>query len=700
MAIGLTEIEMEERHRIGLPQWLLFGAVAILAVALAACGGSSGGALTPAADGDANANATANPAASANANADRAPAPEFPAGHTWFNVREPLTIAGLEGKVVLLDFWTSGCINCQQIVPDLTRLEDEFADELVVIGVHSGKYDREQEDQSVRESLLRYGLTHAVVNDPDFVIWSAYGVNAWPTLMLIDPEGNVVGGRSGEGVYAAFQPEIAAVIDEFDERGLIDRSPIAIDLEADGVSTSLLAYPSTVLADEAGGRLFIADAGHNRILISDLDGELQDAIGSGREGLEDGSFAEATLREPQGLALSEDGATLYIADTRNHAIRAADLESREVRTIAGSGERTYDFPAAGAVARETALASPWGLLVYEETLYVAMAGTHQIWTIDLADETISVFVGSGREGIDDGPPEEATLAQPSGLTSDGRMLYWVGPEASAVRRVALDGSGEVETLVGTGLFDFGDADGTGTEALLEHPQGLVYANDTLYVSDTYNHKLRTVDPTSREVRVVAGGPAAGFEDGSGTQSLLSEPNGLSVARGIIYVADESNHVIRLFDLATNVLSTLELSNLSVATQGVEGRTLTVSLEGQTISPEASSLRIRVAAPDRYYLNSLAPSELMLTSSNEPVLAVGRDSVDWSTDDKFVEISVPISVEEGDAVLTAQGTVYYCRSGEEAICLVEDIEIALPITVVSGASQAEAVVDYTLPGQRD
>ena len=185
-------------------------------------------------------------------------APDFPGGHTWFNVSEPPSLADLQGKLVLLDFWTSGCINCQQIIPDLTRLEEEFADELVVIGVHSGKYDREQEDESVRQSILRYGLRHAVVNDPDFIIWSMYGVNAWPTLVLIDPAGNVVGARPGEGVYPAFQPVIAALVAEFDALGEIDRSPFAIDLEADAVTSTFLSYPSAVLADEAGSRLFIA----------------------------------------------------------------------------------------------------------------------------------------------------------------------------------------------------------------------------------------------------------------------------------------------------------------------------------------------------------------------------------------------------------------------------------------------------------
>ena len=277
----------------------------------------------------------------------------------------------------------------------------------------------------------------------------------------------MVGGRSGEGIYPVFQPAVAALVEEFDARGEIDRSPIAIDLEAAAVTSAFLSYPAAVLADEAGDRLFIADSGYNRILIAGIDGELRGVIGSGEEGFDDGIFEEATLRQPQGLALSADGNTLYIADTRNHAIRAVDLRTSLVTTIAGTGLRALAMPQEGAPAAETDLASPWGLLLHDGRLYIAMAGTHQIWTIDIEANTISVFAGSGGEGIQDGPRYQATLAQPSGLTTDGSTLYWVDPESSSVRRLSIDGEGDVETIVGTGLFDFGDADGAGAAALLD-----------------------------------------------------------------------------------------------------------------------------------------------------------------------------------------------------------------------------------------
>ena len=622
------------------------------------------------------------------------PAPEIPGGHTWFNVEQPLTLAALRGKVVVLDFWTLGCINCQHVIPDLKRLEEEFGDALVVIGVHSGKYDREHDDQSVREAIVRNGLKHPVVNDPEFDIWSSYGVRAWPTIYVIDPAGNVAGWRSGEGVYAAVQPAVQQLVEEFQDQ--LDRTPIAIDLESEGKASSVLSFPSAVLADEAAGRLFIADSGRNRIVISGLDGALQAVIGSGQAGLDDGDFAEATFRDPQGLALSPDGKTLYVADTRNHTLRAVDLMTKEVRTIAGTGRQLDAYPQPNASALGTSLASPWGLVVHEGSLYIAMAGTHQLWAMDLASGTISVFAGTGREGIADGRRLQSTLAQPSGLTTDGSSLFWVDPESSSVRQLPLTPDGAVRTIVGTGLFDFGDVDGLPPAARLQHPQGIVYSGGLLYVADTYNHKIRIVDPATGTVRTLAGAGEVGFADGAASAATLNEPGGISIGSNIIFVADTNNHLIRRYALESATVSTLGFSNLRVAVQNVEGRTLKVALPGQTVSLDGTNLRVRLTAPDGYHLNSLAPSRLTLSSSNAPALALGQDTVSFSTDEPSTEISIPVQLGGGDAIVTVQGEVYYCRTGEEALCLIDDLDLALPVTVLPGSSQSEITLDYSLP----
>ena len=624
------------------------------------------------------------------------PAPAIPTGVTWFNVEKPLTLAELKGKVVLLDFWTLGCINCQHIIPDLKRLEAEFGDALVVIGVHSGKYSTEHDDESIREAIQRYGLEHPVLNDPEFEVWKTFGASAWPTLVLVDPAGKLAGGHAGEGVYPLFQPIVSSLVEEFGAQGAINRTPIALSLHSTAAAT-LLSYPGKVLADDAGGRLFIADSGHNRILISDLAGRLQTAIGSGVEGFADGAANEATFRQPQGLALSPDGKTLYVADTRNHAVRKVDLGTNEVTTIAGTGKQLDKLPGAASKAKEVALASPWDLVQSGDALFIAMAGVHQIWALNVVQGTITVFAGTSREGIADGDRRtQATLAQPSGITTDGRYLYWVDPESSSVRRALLSGSGEVETIVGTGLFDYGNEDGRGKSAKLQHAQGVVFASGSLYVGDTYNHEIRRINAATFDVTTVAGTGSRGWSDGPGQIAMFDEPSGVGFARGTIYVADANNHLVRALDIASGKVSTLTLSNLSVASALTPGRALKLTADGQTVAPGAANLRVTFNAPGGYHLNSQAPSRLTLTSSNPAVLELGEKTLSWSSDEATITLPVPAVLKAGTATLTGTASVYYCRSGEEALCFISQVEVSLPVTVDASASQGEVVLTYALP----
>jgi DNA-binding beta-propeller fold protein YncE len=623
------------------------------------------------------------------------PAPPIPTGVAWFNVERPLTLDELKGRIILLDFWTLGCINCQHIVPDLKRLEAEFGDALVVIGVHSGKYATEHDDESIREAVRRLGLEHPVVNDPDFAVWQTFGASAWPTLVLIDPAGNLVGGHAGEGVYELFQPILTSLQAEFEASGVLKPAPLPLSLDS-APATAVLSYPGKVLADAQSGRLYIADSGNNRVIVSTLGGELLQAIGTGREGFADGAPEESTFRQPQGLALSDDGKTLYVADTRNHAVRAVDTVSFETTTIAGTGQQLDRLPQRNAVARQTALASPWDAVQVGGQLYISMAGIHQVWALDLDAGTIGVFAGTSREGIDDGPRREmATLAQPSGITTDGENLYWVDPESSALRQVRIQGEAEVQTLVGTGLFDYGAEDGRGTKASLQHAQGVAYDDGALYIADTYNHRLRVYDITSKEVGTSAGSER-GWADGAAGMAKLDEPGGLSVANGKLYIADTNNHLVRVFYIATGELSTLPFTNLAAISTASPGRVTKVELPAVTVAPGVSNLRISLTTPPSFHLNGSAPSRMELMASNAAVLELGERTISWSTDDASVTIPVPVVLSEGSTTLTALASVYYCRTGAEALCFIGQFELSLPVSVTPGASNGELVLSYELP----
>ncbi|MGD8856815.1 MAG: thioredoxin-like domain-containing protein, partial [Chloroflexota bacterium] len=472
------------------------------------------------------------------------PAPEFPPGLDWLNTDRPLTMAELRGKVLLLDFWTYGCINCIHIIPDLKKLEEKYADELVVIGVHSAKFENEGRTENIRNIILRYELKHPVINDNQFQIWQLYGAQAWPTLVLIDPDGNILGYQSGEGIYEPFDQAISGMIAQFDALGKIDRRPLDLKLEQEDQLNSPLLFPGKVLADPDNDRLFIADSNHNRIVVTDLNGLVQEVIGDGRARLTDGDFETASFFRPQGLTLADEN-TLYVADTENQAIRKVDLAARQVETVAGTGKQVYS-PLVGGPALTTKLNSPWDVLYQDGQLYIAMAGQHQIWRYDPEAGQVALFAGSGREELRDGPLTRGGLNQPSGLATDGQVLYIADSEASAIRTADLDPNGELGTIIGSGLFEFGDVDGRGDEVRLQHPLGVVYDAGQLYVADTYNSKIKLITPDAQESETLLGGAEAGWRDGG--EALFNEPGGLSLGDGKLYIADTNNHVIRVADL--------------------------------------------------------------------------------------------------------------------------------------------------------
>lgn len=424
---------------------------------------------------------------------------------------------------------------------------------MVVIGVHTAKFENEKDPKSIEKAMQRYELNHPVINDADRKIWQAYGVEAWPSVGIIDPEGYMVKAIPGkEHIYNEADQVISQLIRTHRaNRTLIEKPIYFTRAEAEKAANSPLWFPGKVLADGAGKRLFIADSTHHRIVVTDLDGKKIAVAGAGKPGRNDGAFERASFNDPQGMALKGD--ILYVADRKNHLIRALDLKKHSVRTIAGVGHQGTDLRRGGAALR-TGLNSPWDLLIHGNDLFIAMAGCHQIWVMDLARSAVVPFAGTGFENIVDGPRLTSCFAQPSGLASDGRKLFVADSEVSAIRSIPLDGRGDVSTLVGVGLFDFGDVDGVGPMVRLQHALGIVYVDGKLYVADTYNSKIKVIDPISRSCTSYLGGDRQA--------KLFSEPGGISYANGKLYVADTNAHRIQVIDIETKAVSTLNL-------QGVE-----------------------------------------------------------------------------------------------------------------------------------
>lgn len=425
----------------------------------------------------------------------------------WVNVTRPLTEADMKGRLVLLDFWTYGCVNCMQIVPDLKYLEQTFGDNLLIIGVHSAKFRGEQGNDRILSAAKRFGLEHPVINDSDFAIWKNFGVRAWPTLILLGPNGQEISRYEGEG----HREDLKADISKNRGAAVKIETPVA-SLVAKERGSSVLSFPARV--KKYGDLIYVADSGHDRIVVMDKAGKMVASY--------DG------FHHPRGFDVA--GHMLYVADTDHHSLVAVDMTTGVREILGGDGTRGRIW------------ASPWDVGVMpDHSLVIAMAGTHQIYRFDPERRTMSVVAGNGREGIVDDVAEDSELAQPSALSLDtAGHIYFVDAESSALRVIK---DGRVQTLIGTGLFDFGRADGVYPVAQMQHPQGLSVKGDQVYISDTYNNAIRIYDiPTGRLSTL------------SATGETLDEPGAVWVEDDQMLIADTNHNRILVLDLKLNQVS--------------------------------------------------------------------------------------------------------------------------------------------------
>ncbi len=471
-------------------------------------------------------------------------APKLDAKHLpWFNVKSPLDLPDLKGKVVILDFWTYCCINCIHIIPTLKRVEAKFPDTLVVIGVHSPKFPGEKVTDNVEKAIQRYEIEHPIVHDQDFNIWKRYAVNAWPTLIFIGPDGYILGQLPGEPNPEMLEKMLEELFKEFEKNQTIKGGAAKLVQAQKFESPSTLKFPGKIAYSEADREFAIADSNHNQIVTADLEGNITRRIGSGEIGQKNGAFSEAEFYRPQGLCFHEG--VVWVADTENHLIRKVDLLTETVVTVAGTGLQGQFMKGEGE-ALKTPLSSPWDVSLHEGQLYIANAGSHQIAVYDTKREMLANFAGTGQEALIDGPRLRGAFAQTSGLAVGDGKLFLADSETSAIRSITLDDAGLIETYVGTGLFDFGDRDGIGKDAVIQHALGVDYSEGALFFADSYNNKIRVLDLNSREVMTVDATVDLVCDDKSCTR--LWEPAGVLILETTLYVSDTNNHRILKIDL--------------------------------------------------------------------------------------------------------------------------------------------------------
>ncbi|XP_022190721.2 NHL repeat-containing protein 2 isoform X1 [Nilaparvata lugens] len=561
-------------------------------------------------------------------NLERKSVPEFENGLEWINVTEPLRLnLHLKGKIVLLDFFTYCCINCMHILPDLKALEHLYSveDGLVVVGVHSPKFSNEKETANVAAAVARYEIAHAVVSDPTESMWQALNVCCWPTLVVLGPRGEPLLELRGEGHRKLLELFIGEAITFF--AGKNELSPhkieqISVNKQVESAG-SPLRFPGKVAVFD--NMVAIADTGHHRVIVANKSGQIQHIIGGSEPGYSDGAFREARFNACQGLAF-KSADLLYVADTDNHTIREVDLSAKLVRTVAGiAGDQGSDR-VGGALGPQQPISSPWDvcLLAEGKLLLIAMAGTHQLWALFLDDTVwwknksyakgVCVCVaGSGREeNTNNLYPMSAAFAQPSGvvLAAHAQCVFVADSESSTVRRLQL-ADGRVQAVVGAtldrkNLFSFGDVDGKGMDAKLQHPLGVAWCarTSTVYVADSYNHKLKSIDANTNVCTTYTHIDPA---------YKLNEPGGLCVDGDDLYIADTNNHRVLVVDTVNKTTRKFDLKMTSDLPKNlpamVEERSVRVaSKEGSRLV-----LRIKIAAPT----GSSFPSEKMIRWEMHP-----------------------------------------------------------------------------------
>ncbi|WP_019356824.1 NHL domain-containing thioredoxin family protein [Streptomyces sp. AA1529] len=625
----------------------------------------------------------------------RVRAPEL-RGRSWINTGgEELSLAELRGRTVILDFWTFCCINCLHVIDELRELEERHKDTVVVVGVHSPKFVHEAEHAAVVDAVERYGVAHPVLDDPELATWKQYAVRAWPTLVVIDPEGYVVAQHAGEGHVHAIERRVTELEAEHGAKGTLrrGRAPFTPPEPVAGE----LRFPGKVLA-LPGGTFLVSDTTRHQVVELAADGEtVLRRIGSGERGLADGAAEAVRFNEPQGLALLPGGEVL-VADTVNHALRRLDPATGAVVTVAGTGAQWWQGAPTEGPAREVALSSPWDVAWFEGRVWVAMAGVHQLWTYDPESGTVAAAAGTTNEGLVDGPAAEAWFAQPSGLAvaADGSRLWVADSETSALRWIERErahgagGAGSsgadgrtgggfvVRTAVGTGLFDFGHRDGPADQALLQHPLGVTALPDgSVAVCDTYNHALRRYDPATGEVSTLA--------------TELREPSGAVLAPGASGEADGAPEIV-VVESARHRLTGLRLPEDAVRVEGVAHRTQRAATE---VAPGALRLDVVFQAPAGQKLDTrYGPATRLVVSSTPPELLAEGEGPGTE-----LHREVRLSGTEGtEGVLHVSAMAASCdEEGEYPACHMHQQDWGVPVRLTAGGADRLPLVLAGLDG---
>ncbi len=591
----------------------------------------------------------------------------------WLNSARNIKAGDLKNRIILVDFWTYACVNCLHMIPEIKKLEEQFGNRLTVIGVHSGKFDNEKLINSIQKAVLKYNIEHLVVNDADFKIWKSFGASSWPTMILLDVNGQVVKKYQGEVSGAVIAKDVKKLVKKYSFQ--LNHHSLPIVLEKNKTVDHFLKFPSGIdFAHNFSYKniiktngLVVSNTGDNTILVTSLNGNSLLEIGSGDIGSNDGNLNDASFNAPRGLLFKNN--ILYVADTGNHLIRKVNFKTGKVTTIAGTKNNGLAIVGDNK-ALKTDLSSPWDLEFFPDHnhIIIANAGTHQLLKYSISSGIISPFAGDGNEDLVDGKYPNNSLAQPSGLSAFGSNLYFVDSETSSLR--VINKSGVVRTLIGRGLFDFGHKNGAAKKALMQHPVGLSADDTGIYIADTHNHVIRKFDLQGKKLSDYSG-DVRGDGIGSKKNTSYNEPEAMVAVLDKFYITDTNNgRVVELDRRSGNSKLLNILPPLKMPRDGLlEYLPNLAKIPSITVKSE-SEIELSFEMKKGWKINDLAPSFFNLVevkNDEEANLIASFDSEMI----KFGTAKLPKLSKKYTYYL--QGTVYYCEDTANAICLIKSYE---------------------------
>lgn len=568
-------------------------------------------------------------------------------------------------------------MNCHHVLAELREIEKKYADVLTVVGVHSPKFEHEKNPESVLQAIIRHDIEHPVLNDPDLTTWQAYSVRAWPTLVLVDPEGQIAASYSGEGHAHAIDALINEQIAVFEYRGSLRRGkslyqPVEVPEGIFRQPGKIEVIPDYCRPLMGGADLLVSDSGGHRLaaVAHGRPDTIVWSAGAGVRGHQDGPLESSSFAEPYGVAFLPQetaevvGYHLVVADTANHLLRGIHLGSGAVTTLAGTTRQWMQQDSTEGPGLDVSLSTPWDVALEGTTVVIAMAGDHRLWHYELDSGQVSVWAGTSNEGLVDGLLGDAWFAQPSGLAVGADGMWLVDSETSALRRIR---RGVADTIVGKGLFDFGHVDGIAPEALFQHPLGLaVLPNQSVLIADTYNGSVRRYSPTTNQVSTVRRG--------------LSEPSDVAVLDTgdaiVIAVVESSAHKVTVLPLPED--TTHRGESLSTARPAIRVRPGGLTLEVGFVPPPGQK------QDERY-----GPSTQLIVSSTPASLLVDGAG-------RGVQLARQLELGQvgSEGVLHVQAKGASCEHGENAACHIHQQDWGIPVVV---HPEGDSIVSLLLSG---